>query len=76
MVILDNDLWAAERCPAIRDRPGIGGLSPFEPNFFVGVVAERLFVAFTAPAESIITAETERLSSDPAQRLAELGHLL
>jgi hypothetical protein len=42
----------------------------------VGVFAERLFVGFIAPAESIIIAGTELLSSDPAQRLAELGHLL
>ena len=76
MVILDNDLWAVERCPEVSDRPGIRGLSPFEPIFFVGVVAGRLFVGFIAPAESIIIAGTELLSSDPAQRLAELGHLL
>ena len=76
IIISDNYLWAVERSSAIRDRPGIGGLSPFEPNFFVSVVAERLFVELTARTESIVTAGTELLSSHPAQSLSKLGHLL
>jgi hypothetical protein len=76
VVILNENLWASEGFPAVRDLPRIRRLSSFEANLFMSVVAERFFIRFPAPAKSIISAVSEDLSSDLGQRLSKLGHLL